>query len=368
MSNNNESQEPNVIVSSQYIVLDDYMNSSNISESKRDDKPIERDDKPIERDDNLNASNIDVLSTTTAVVSNTTTETASELELSINSLSCKHSLHNNILQPLSSNEFGSDDDLGDDFDDLGEEVKSHNCDDLDFETGDSLKPAVDLKPIVCIIGAIGSGKTFVSNYISAHYNFSERNFAEPIKQIATAFGFNKNHTYGNQIEKMIPDPYWKISPREFLEKFGTEVCRNSLPNVFPNMDKVWVKIMHKHVLEIFEQDKFEGVVVGDCRFEDEAKMLKSCKAVIIKLKLSDELKNANNAVQTSHSSNTSFEHLPYDHLVTNDKTTKLFDQIDEIMKKHMIEKTVVSRSQQPIVKVNETRWQKFKKTLKSLCC
>ena len=83
-----------------------------------------------------------------------------------------------------------------------------------------------------IIGKIGSGKTTISEYLKLK-GFLEYSFATPLKKVAIALGFSDSEIHGTQEEKLNVNKTWNISGREFLQKFGTEVCRNMLPDLFP---------------------------------------------------------------------------------------------------------------------------------------
>ena len=85
--------------------------------------------------------------------------------------------------------------------------------------------------IIGISGEIGCGKTTVCKYLKNEHQFIEYNFANPLKQIGTILGFSDKELYGTQQDKLLINPLWGVSGREFMQKFGTEVVRDTLPTI-----------------------------------------------------------------------------------------------------------------------------------------
>jgi len=118
-----------------------------------------------------------------------------------------------------------------------------------------------------IIGLIGQkrvGKdtvaSIIKKYIKEHNNNNNNNnnnnvftyaLADPIKDIARImFNFEENQLYGH--EKDIIDTKWGIKPRDFFEKFGTEIMQYNIYNYLPGLKdtiperKFWVlSLLHK---------------------------------------------------------------------------------------------------------------------------
>lgn len=102
-----------------------------------------------------------------------------------------------------------------------------------------------------IIGLIGQkrvGKDTTADIIKGYYNSENDNFitmalADPIKDIARVmFNFTENQLYG--AEKDILDTKWNIKPRDFFEKFGTEIMQYDIYKYLPGLNvperKFWV--------------------------------------------------------------------------------------------------------------------------------
>jgi hypothetical protein len=125
-----------------------------------------------------------------------------------------------------------------------------------------------------ITGKIGSGKSTAAS-ILRDCAFTERTFAEPLKSCALAFGFSYSEIYGSQAEKSAVNTTWGISGREFLQKFGTEVCREQLPRIIPTMNNCWVKLATSNIVG--------NIVWSDVRFPDEAAAIKELGGIIIEI-------------------------------------------------------------------------------------
>lgn len=135
------------------------------------------------------------------------------------------------------------------------------------------------KLLIGLTGDIGSGKTTVANYLKEKHEFTEYTFSDPLKKIGKIFGFTDEQLYGTQQQKLEINKYHGISGRDWMQKFGTEVCREALPKVIPNMDRIWVKLF-----EIFVKESVAAkIVVSDIRFADEAKSVTEQGGIIIRI-------------------------------------------------------------------------------------
>lgn len=126
--------------------------------------------------------------------------------------------------------------------------------------------------IIGICGYKQSGKDTVGEFLNIYYNFNRLSFADPMKEACgSLFGFNKEQLWGDK--KEIVDEYWKITPREVLQKFGSEIFRDRLQEFYPDLEWVgkdfWVKRFIKDI------KKYKKVVVADCRFPNECKAIKN---------------------------------------------------------------------------------------------
>lgn len=181
--------------------------------------------------------------------------------------------------------------------------------------------------IIGICGKIGCGKTTVSNFLVENYNFSEYSFAQPLKEIAKIFGFTDKQVYGTQTDKLEIHPVWGVSAREFLQKVGTDLFRDRLKTVLPEMkvdSSIWIDLFKIK----YGEDKSKNYVVSDVRFLDEYKAIKNLGGFVIKI-VRDE-------GTSTHASETEMDSIPADYIIINREITlqQLYENIIRILKLH----------------------------------
>lgn len=183
----------------------------------------------------------------------------------------------------------------------------------------------DDRKIIVFIGSAGSGKTTAANILQEK-RFNKLSFASPIKKLSLSIGFTENEVYGS--EKNKPNLYWGISAREFMQKFGTELCRDQLPNVIPNMNingqSIWLRALEAKLLS----RPRTNFVIDDGRFVDELKMLKRRKAYIVLMHgRSGSMEQFKN-----HASEREFERVNPDYNIDNSGTKEQLEmQIDTLL-------------------------------------
>jgi dephospho-CoA kinase len=139
--------------------------------------------------------------------------------------------------------------------------------------------------IIGITGKIGSGKSTLAEYLTDSYGYIEYSFATPLKQIGEIFGFSQMELYGTQEQKLEVNKLWGVSAREFLQKVGTELFRESLPKVLPDLKirrGIWSDIFRN----VYEK-KPELYVVSDVRFLDEYQTIKDLGGIVIRITRDD---------------------------------------------------------------------------------
>jgi hypothetical protein len=185
--------------------------------------------------------------------------------------------------------------------------------------------------IIGITGKIGSGKSIICEEFKK-IGFIEDNFASSLKKIGEIFGFEHHQLYGSQTQKLEINNKWQISGREFMQKFGTDICRNSLPNIIPNMkldnNTIWVQIIKN---KIENEYKNKNIIIGDCRFEDESKMIVNYGGIIIKIvrtNNTNELTQSHSSEEQSHSSEKNIDKIiPHIIIYNNSSLDKYIEKI-----------------------------------------
>lgn len=133
-----------------------------------------------------------------------------------------------------------------------------------------------MRRIYGITGLKGAGKDTAGKAIMAYLNDAgvvQVNFADPLKAAcAEVFGLSHNQMYGDQAVKEAVLPTWPhMSPRQILQKVGTECFRDNFPGV-------WIEAFKRTVT-----GRTENIVCTDFRFADEAAALREMGAVLIRV-------------------------------------------------------------------------------------
>jgi len=142
--------------------------------------------------------------------------------------------------------------------------------------------------IVGLVGFIGSGKGTAGDILADHYEFRRDSFAAPLKDAASSiFGWQRflleGDTSASRVFRETPDEFWSevmgrpFTPREALQKMGTEAIRN----VFHN--DVWSRSLERRYCSAMAVDENVRFVVTDVRFNNEAKMIRELGGRIIEV-------------------------------------------------------------------------------------
>lgn len=134
--------------------------------------------------------------------------------------------------------------------------------------------------VILLIGKSGCGKSTAAGILK-QYGFVERAFADPLKKFAESIGFTHDQLHGTQEQRLQINRFWNISAREFMQKFGSEVCRDTLPKIIPAMEMrnhtIWARVMEQHI------SRFPLLVISDGRFPDEAQLVKDSGGTLVRI-------------------------------------------------------------------------------------
>lgn len=138
------------------------------------------------------------------------------------------------------------------------------------------------KKIIAVNGTIGSGKDTFSSVFVAN-DWMRMSFANNLKDaVACIFGWDREMLEGNTAESRTwrneADQYWSecfghpVTPRWVLQNFGTDVVREYM------LDSMWIMSLKKELLSCTSP-----VIITDCRFPNEIKMVRSMGGIIVEV-------------------------------------------------------------------------------------
>lgn len=117
-----------------------------------------------------------------------------------------------------------------------------------------------MKHIIGLAGIAGSGKDTVANIIvQSDPRYCRVALADPVRRhCISLYGLDHNKLIADYEYKETIIPRWGLSPRQILQRYGTEVCRAIHPDT-------WVR----YLFECIHQSNFFHFVVPDVRFRNE---------------------------------------------------------------------------------------------------
>lgn len=190
-----------------------------------------------------------------------------------------------------------------------------------------------MKTIIGIKGLIGSGKSTIAKILMNNYYMNEYAIASPLKEFALLIGFEYHQVYGTQEEKLEINKEWGISGRHFMQKFGTDLVRENIANVLPEMDlqgkTLWIRAFEINVL-----NKINNIVVSDVRFKDESDVIKNHNGWIIEV-IDEKIRNGTeNKEKSEISTKEIIPHILIHNTGTLDELENMIDILMDIIKKN----------------------------------
>lgn len=131
-----------------------------------------------------------------------------------------------------------------------------------------------LPSVVALTGLAGSGKSTLADYLIERHGYIRVKFAGPLKQMARAVGLTDHHIEGAL--KEVPCPLLQgRTPRFFMQQLGTQFGRDIIGPDF------WTGLWEATANDVL--DNGGRVVVDDCRFDNEADVVRRFGGVVIQL-------------------------------------------------------------------------------------
>lgn len=167
--------------------------------------------------------------------------------------------------------------------------------------------------LIGITGRKFNGKDTLGKYFVEKMGFTRLAFADALKDACKCiFNFNDDQLYGEK--KETEDPFWKVTPRKVLQFVGTELFRNKLVEIMPDLgENIWVEVLRKKILD--NPDKC--FVITDVRFPNECEMIKNMGGIVIRVK-----RDCMNKETDLHSSELEIEKLSVNFEIENNGTVE----------------------------------------------
>lgn len=186
--------------------------------------------------------------------------------------------------------------------------------------------------IIGIAGKKRSGKDTIADFLIKEYGFIKYGFADPIKEIAKIiFGFNEEQLYGDKKGEI--DENWKIKPRDFFQKFGTDygqfIFPEHFPDTFKNVNKrsLWVLVFNKWYLKKKREDPYIKVIINDVRFNHEFECIQKLGGYIMKVERDNNKIEDNHISENELNFNEEFNYI----IKNNGSKEELYEKITEII-------------------------------------
>lgn len=127
--------------------------------------------------------------------------------------------------------------------------------------------------LLAVCGRKGHGKDTVGALLAAELGLRSDSFAAPIKAAARDwFGLSEEQVNGTIEQKETLDPRWDRTPREIMQLLGTEVGRAIHADV-------WARAaVERHRAQ---ERWWAGTVITDCRFPNEARIVREAGGVLV---------------------------------------------------------------------------------------
>ena len=176
-------------------------------------------------------------------------------------------------------------------------------------------------------GAIGSGKTTAADWLESR-GAVQRALADPLKEMCRiGFGLSREQLYGSTEDKAAVDERWGVSPRQILQMVGTELFRERLGELVPQIgSEFWVRSFQVWYGQFRKEHPETLVVLSDVRFPNEEQMVHRLGGETILIQR-DSVGNG-----TGHVSETSSASCHWDHVVINNGTLdELYNKLEDLV-------------------------------------
>ena len=178
--------------------------------------------------------------------------------------------------------------------------------------------------VIGICGKKFNGKDTIADYMVIYYGYTKISFGDPIKRaLQNIFGFTDDQLWGSQKETI--DNFWKVTPREMLQYFGTDCFRIKFGTDYPHIgNNIWVMALHKQIEKLIASG-ITKIVIPDLRFPNEETVIRNFNGVVIRVIRNDIISN------DTHASENLLNEIHDDYTVKNETISQLYHDVDKIM-------------------------------------
>ena len=180
--------------------------------------------------------------------------------------------------------------------------------------------------IVGFTGRKFHGKDTAAKKLINDEGYIHLSFAEPIKQISKIlFSFDDEQLYGNKRE--VIDERWKITPREAMQYLGTEIFREKIQELIPDIGvNFWVRSVQNKISKLKVENPDVKIVITDVRFQNELDMIREFGGKVIRVK-----RNIDNGINQTHASEIYIDTMNVDYEIENNGTIEeLHDKVKNL--------------------------------------
>jgi len=160
--------------------------------------------------------------------------------------------------------------------------------------------------LIGLVGFAGSGKGTVADTLVDKYNFTKLSFAGALKDaVSSIFGWPRHLLEGDTDEsrdfREREDTFWSnrlghsITPRKVLQRFGTEVCRDSFS------ENIWIYALENRMRN------HTNVVVADVRFDNEIDFIRQNNGFIVRVSRGPDPEWYDVALKANYSTNFAYQ-------------------------------------------------------------
>lgn len=129
-----------------------------------------------------------------------------------------------------------------------------------------------------------SGKSTVADIIKNIYpNTIIFNFGDAVKEsLKPIFNFSDEELYGKDKEKV--NEFWKITPREIMQFYATELMRIEMSKKFKEIGiDLWVKCVERKLIKAINENKNCIILLADVRFKNEYELVKKYNGITLNI-------------------------------------------------------------------------------------